>query len=150
MDAKIPEWLALGFYAVISLSVPYALLYLIPFKLKFFEEKKPSEIWEELSFVDRFSLATLLFNFFIATFLLFSSSVLYCFFGVKKIYPILREFRYTSCFFLEQVLSGILFLIFGYTSLGLFRRAGFLFSFPVFLITLGGWIIIVIDLFKSG
>jgi len=154
MNLKYLEWFVFGFYAVVSLSVPYALLYLIPFKLKFFERKESkefSEIWEELSFIDRFSLAMLIFNFSIGIDLLFFSDIFYCLFGVRELYPILRRLGNTvSCFFLEYVVYGFLFLVFGYFALGLFRRAGFLFSFIVFLIALGGWILIVSGFYGRG
>ena len=154
MNLKYLEWLVFGFYAVVSLAVPYALLYLIPFKLKFFERKESkefSEIWEELSFIDRFSLAMLIFNFSIGIDLLFFSDIFYCLFGVRELYPILRRLGNTvSCFFLEYVVYGFLFLVFGYFALGLFRRAGFLFSFIVFLIALGGWILIVSGFYGGG
>ncbi|WP_456342889.1 hypothetical protein [Thermovibrio sp.] len=164
MNLKYLEWLVFGFYAVVSLAVPYALFYLIPFKLKFFEEKKPSGFWEELPFVDRFSLALLLFNFLIGTGLLFISSFLYCFFSIEELYTLFRRlsqntsrffplrhlFHNTSCFFLDHIVYGFLFLIFGYFALGLFRRAGFLFSFIVFLIALGGWILIVSGFYGGG
>ena len=139
------------FYIVVSLAVPYALLYLIPFKLKFFKKKTPSEFWEEFSLIDRFSLAMLVFNFAVGITLVFFSDVFYCFFGVRELYPILRELSGgTTCFFLEHVVYGFLFLVFGYFALGLFRRAGFLFSFTVFLIALGGWVIMVSAFYRGG
>jgi len=141
-------------YVVVSLAVPYALFYLVPFKLKFFERKESkefSDIWEELSFIDKFSLAMLVFNFAIGMALVFFSDIFYCLFGVKGLYPILRRLSNTvSCFFLEHVVYGFLFLIFGYFALGLFRHAGFLFSLLVFLIALWGWVLIVSGFYRGG
>jgi len=139
------------FYIVVSLALPYALLYLLPFKLKFFKEEKPSEFWEELPFIDRFSLAVLVFNFAVGMTLVFFSNIFYCLFGVREFYPILRGLSGdTTCFFLGHVVYGFLFLVFGYFALGLFRRTGFLFSFTVFLIALGGWVILVSGFYRGG
>ncbi len=87
---------------------------------------------------------------FLTPFFTLFSTVSYCLLGVNELYLVLRVFRATTCFFLDYLVTGVLSLIFAYITIALLRREGFLFSFIVFLIALGAWVIIVLDLYKDG